>query len=109
MTSHRIALAFILASAVAGCSSSSGTADVAGATVTAHDGWFHVGGYVVVPLDPVPRHRLLRPRPQDSAPDPGPTLALVLGRLEPLRFAVRLAPASGPADAAAVAARLKRR
>jgi hypothetical protein len=84
----------------------------AGATVTAHNGWFHVAsaesGYVIVPLDPMPRHRLIRPLPQDSAPDPGPTLAIELGRLRPLRFAVRLAPASA-ADAAAVAAHLQRR
>jgi hypothetical protein len=80
----------------------------ADATVVAHDDWFHVGGYVVVPLHPVRRHRLIHPRPQDSAPVPGPTLAIELGRLRPLRFGVRLAPASA-ADAAAVAARLQRR
>jgi hypothetical protein len=83
----------------------------AGATVTARAGWFHVAsaesGYVVVPDDEFAGHRLIRPRPQDSAPDPGPTLAIELGRLRPLRFAVKLAPASA-ADAAVVAARLQR-
>jgi hypothetical protein len=75
-------------------------------TVTEHDGWFHVGGYVVVPRGEFAGHHLVRPEPQDSAPDPGPTLVIELGRLRPLRLAVRLAPASD--DAAAVAARLQR-
>ena len=83
-----------------------------GATVTANRGWYHVAsadsGYVVVPLGDAPRFRLIRPKPQDSAPEPGPTLAISLGRLRPLRFAVRIAPASA-ADAAVVAARLQRR
>ena len=73
--------------------------------------WLHVAsaesGYVIVPLDPVARVRLIQPAPQDSAPDPGPTLAIALGRLRPLRFAVRIAPASA-AEAALVAARLER-
>ena len=76
-------------------------------------GWLHVSsedsGYVIVPLDPPPaRLRLLRPAPQDSAPDPGPTLAVALlarGRLSPLRFAVRIAPARKD-EAELVAARL---
>jgi hypothetical protein len=84
----------------------------AGATITAKGGWYHVAsadsGYVVVPLGDAPRFRLIQPTPQDSAPDPGPTLAISLGRLRPLRFAVRIAPASA-ADAAVVAARLQRR
>lgn len=84
----------------------------AGATVTAHRGWFHVAsadsGYVVVPRGAFAGHRLIRPDPQDSAPDPGPTLVIELGRLRPLRFAVRIAPASA-GEAALVAARLQRR
>ena len=84
------------------------------ATITAASrGWFHVAsaesGYVVVPLGDASRCRLVRPAPQDSAPDPGPTLASsALGRLRPLSFAVRIAPASA-AEAAVVAARLERR
>ena len=80
----------------------------AGATITAHAGWFHVqseeSGYVVVPLRDAPRYRLIQPAPQDSAPNPGPTLAI---RVRVRRFAVRIAPASA-AEAAAVAARLQR-
>ena len=76
--------------------------------------WLHVAsedsGYVIVPVDPPPaRIRLLHPAPQDSAPDPGPTLAVALlsgGELRPLRFTVRLAPCS-LAEAAGVAARLR--
>jgi hypothetical protein len=76
--------------------------------------WLHVAGedtgYVIVPLDrPAARLRLLRPEPQDSAPDPGPTLAVALlarARLRPLRFAVRIAPARA-GEAADVAARLR--
>ncbi len=78
--------------------------------------WLHVAsadsGYVIVPLTRVPgRLRLVRPAPQDSAPDPGPTLAIALlsaTRLRRLRFAVRIAPAQ-PGAAAGVAARLQRR
>jgi hypothetical protein len=78
--------------------------------------WLHVesadSGYVIVPVGEVAgRLRLLHPARQDSAPDPGPTLTVALlsrGRLRPLRFAVRLAPASA-ADAPAVAVRLQRR
>ena len=78
--------------------------------------WLHVesedSGYVIVPLTRVPgRLRLINANPQESAPNPGPTLAVALlsaSRLRPLRFAVRLAPASA-AEAAAVAARLQRR
>ena len=51
-------------------------------------------GYVVEPLTRVPgRLRLLHPAPQDSAPEPGPTLAIALlsaSRLRPLSFAVRI-------------------
>ena len=77
--------------------------------------WLHVAseesGYVIVPVGrrPAARLRLLRPAPQDSAPDPGPTVtvALLAGvRLRPLRFAVRIAPCS-LAEAALVAARLR--
>lgn len=76
--------------------------------------WLHLAGeesgYVIVPLDPpAARMRLLHPEPQDSAPDPGPTLAIALlarSPLRPLRFAVRIAPASR-AEAASVAARLR--
>jgi hypothetical protein len=76
--------------------------------------WLHVAsedsGYVIVPLDPPPaRLRLVQPAAQDSAPDPGPTLAVALltrSALRPLRFTVRIAPASAE-DAARVAARLR--
>ena len=75
--------------------------------------WLHVAsedsGYVIVPLSRAPgRLRLVQPAPQESAPDPGPTLAIALlsaRRLRPLRFAVRIAPAQ-PGAAARVAARL---
>jgi hypothetical protein len=76
--------------------------------------WLHVAGeesgYVIVPLDPpAARMRLLQPEPQDSAPDPGPTLAIALLARAPLRrmsFAARIAPAS-LTEAASVAARLR--
>ena len=76
--------------------------------------WLHVlreeSGYVIVPLDPpAARMRLVQPEPQDSAPDPGPTLAIALLDRAPLRprsFAARIAPAS-VAEAARVAARLR--
>jgi hypothetical protein len=82
-----------------------------GATITEHGRWFHVqsaeSGYVIVPLGIVPgRVRVIQPAPQDSAPDPGPTLVIALGRLRPLRFAVRIAPAAA-ADAARAAQRLQ--
>ena len=78
--------------------------------------WLHVAtddsGYVIVPLGhPAARLRLVQPEPQDSAPHPGPTLAVALLVEKPLRrlhLAVRLAPASA-AEAARVAARLQRR
>jgi hypothetical protein len=78
--------------------------------------WLYVAsedtGYVVVPLGtPAARLRLVQPEPQDSAPNPGPTLAVALLVEKPLRrlhLAVRLAPASA-AEAARVAARLQRR
>ena len=77
--------------------------------------WLHVesedSGYVIVPLGRATgRLRLVHAGPQDSAPDPGPTLAVALlsaSALRPLRFAVRLAPAVA-GDAARVAARLAR-
>ena len=51
-------------------------------------------GYVIEPLTRAPgRLRLLHPAPQDSAPEPGPTLAIRLltaSRLRPLSFAVRI-------------------
>jgi hypothetical protein len=51
-------------------------------------------GYVIEPLTSVPgRLRLLHPAPQDSAPEPGPTLAIALLSARPLRplsFAVRI-------------------
>jgi hypothetical protein len=51
-------------------------------------------GYVIEPLTRVPgRLRLLQPAPQDSAPEPGPTLAIALQSARPLRplsFAVRI-------------------
>ncbi len=51
-------------------------------------------GYVIEPLTRVPgRLRLLHPAPQDSAPEPGPTLAIRLltaRTLRPLSFAVRI-------------------
>ena len=76
--------------------------------------WLHVAGeeagYVIVPVRRVAGSlRLVRPAPQDSAPRPGPTLAVALldrAPLRRLRFAVRIAPAT-PDRAAAVAARLR--
>ena len=51
-------------------------------------------GYVIEPLMRAPgRLRLLHPAPQDSAPEPGPTLAIRLltaRTLRPLSFAVRI-------------------
>jgi hypothetical protein len=75
--------------------------------------WLHVAGeesgYVIVPVSRVAgRLHLLQPEPQDSAPRPGPTLAVALlagARLRPLRFAVRIAPATAD-EASSVAARL---
>jgi hypothetical protein len=69
------------------------------------------GGYVVVPRH-VPAGataHLLATRPQSSAPDPGPTLALQIARRERLgrrALGVRLAPARDAEHAAAVASRL---
>jgi len=77
--------------------------------------WLHVAseesGYVIVPVGrrPAARLRLVQPVPQDSAPDPGPTLAIALlsgARLRRLRFGARLAPCA-LAEAAPVAARLR--
>ena len=77
--------------------------------------WFHIasadGGYVVVVRS---RHasgsaRLLHPKAQSSAPQPGPTLALQLlrrGRLRPRTLTVRYAPADDVAAATALAERL---
>jgi hypothetical protein len=70
-------------------------------------------GYVVVPRAQ-PRGatvHLLHPRPQSSAPYPGPTLAVQLGRESRRRsaaFRARLAPA-GPDEHAVIAARLMAR
>jgi hypothetical protein len=72
------------------------------------------GGYVVVPRR-VPAGataHLLATRPQSSAPDPGPTLALQIARRERLSqtaLGVRLAPARDAEHAAAVASRLAAR
>ena len=75
--------------------------------------WFEVRGkdtgYVIVPRGRVPGStRLLHPKPQSSAPSPGPTLALEVlrqGRARRRSVTVRIAPAA-PGEAAAVAARL---
>ena len=79
--------------------------------------YFHLrsrfGGYVVVPVRAPAgaTMRVIQPRRQSSAPDPGPTLSIRLGReSRAARFdlGVRLAPASSESEAAAVAARLSR-
>ena len=78
--------------------------------------WFHIEGadrgYVVVPRSPnLPgRARSLRPKPQGSAPHPGPTLVFELlshRRLRGLTAAVRYAPAKDAADAERVARLLR--
>jgi hypothetical protein len=70
-------------------------------------------GYVVVPTGHRPRAtaHILRPKAQSSAPRPGPTLAVQLAQRKRIRrsaLAVRIAPATSPADAARVARRLRR-
>jgi hypothetical protein len=82
-----------------------------------HVAWFHVDGadrgYVIVPMSPrLPGlARVLRPKPQRSAPHPGPTLVLELlahRRLRKLTATVRYAPVKSAADADGVAAMLRR-
>jgi hypothetical protein len=70
-------------------------------------------GYVVVPTGARPRAtaHILRPKAQSSAPRPGPTLAVQLAQRKRVRrtgLSVRIAPATSPRDAAAVARRLRR-
>jgi hypothetical protein len=70
-------------------------------------------GYVVVPRGRRPRAvaHILRPKAQSSAPRPGPTLAVQLAqgrRFRRLGLSVRIAPATNPLDAAAVARRLRK-
>jgi hypothetical protein len=54
-------------------------------------------GYAVVPTDRVKGStvRIIQPKPQNSAPDPGPTLSVYLtrrvGRKHPVRFAAKIA------------------
>jgi hypothetical protein len=69
-------------------------------------------GYVVVPVGRRPQAvaHILRPKAQSSAPRPGPTLALQLSRqrkFKRLAVSVKIAPASNPPEAAAVAGRLR--
>ena len=79
-------------------------------------------GYVVVPVVVGPQAgprqggrrqsvaHILRPRPQSSAPKPGPTLALQLVRqrkFKNLSAAVKIAPAATLEEAAAIARRLR--
>lgn len=69
-------------------------------------------GYVIVPTSPsLPGlARILRIKPQRSAPHPGPTLVLELlahRRLRKLTATVRYAPAKSPAQAERVASRLR--
>jgi hypothetical protein len=84
---------------------------------TRHVAWFHVDGadrgYVIVPMSPrLPGlARILRPKPQRSAPHPGPTLVLELlahRRLRKLTATVRYAAVKSAADAEDVAAMLRR-
>jgi hypothetical protein len=77
--------------------------------------YFHVrserSGYVVVPVGrPAAFAHLLTVRPQPSAPNPGPTLAVQLqhrSRAGRAAFTARLAPVEDAPAAAAVAARLR--
>jgi hypothetical protein len=76
-------------------------------------GYLHVrsagSGYVVVPAGGRFTAGLTRPARQDSAPNPGPTLSVRLAvRANGAGFTARLAPATTPADADRVAARLAR-
>jgi hypothetical protein len=69
-------------------------------------------GYVVVPAGRRPQAvaHILRPKPQSSAPKPGPTLALQLAgqrKFKRLAVGVKIAPAADPAQAAATARRLR--
>jgi hypothetical protein len=78
--------------------------------------WFHLAGeetgYVVVPLG----HRrgtarIVKPKAQAAAPEPGPTLAVELAQRAKFRrldFAVAIAPASSPEEAEQIARRLSR-
>jgi hypothetical protein len=68
-------------------------------------------GYVVVPrrLPGGATARLLHVRAQPSAPDPGPTLALRVGRGSRAALTARLTPVSGEREAAAMGARLRER
>jgi hypothetical protein len=70
MTSHRIALALILATTVAGCSSSSGTADVAGATVAANSATASVGGPAGGLSAGIATVQVAVPAPEDLAAQP---------------------------------------
>jgi hypothetical protein len=69
-------------------------------------------GYVVVPIG-APAGGLahiLRPKPQSSAPKPGPTLAVQIvrqGRFKRTGHAARIAPAASAEQAAAAASRLR--
>ena len=64
-------------------------------------------GYVVVPVGGRFTVGVIRPRRQDSAPNPGPTVRVRLAvRANRASFAARIAPAATPADADRVAARM---
>ena len=79
--------------------------------------WFHVAGadrgYVIVPMSPrLPGlARILRPKPQRSAPHPGPTLVIELlahRKLRRLTATFRYAPVKSAADAERVASMLRK-
>lgn len=66
-------------------------------------------GYVVVPFGRRGAARILKPKRQAGAPDPGPTLAIALAhraKFKRLDFAVRIAPANNPAAAEQLALQL---
>jgi hypothetical protein len=84
-----------------------------GVTITAVPGGLYVrgrrSGYVIVPRSRMTgvARRLLHPAPQNSAPTPGPTLALRLPASPRRSFTVRIATVPAGADATAVAARVQ--
>jgi hypothetical protein len=66
-------------------------------------------GYVVVPFGRRGAARILKPKRQGGAPDPGPTLAVELAhraKFKRLDFAVRIAPSGSPEAAAQIALQL---
>jgi hypothetical protein len=66
-------------------------------------------GYVVVPFGRRGAARILKPKRQGGAPDPGPTLAVELAhraKFKRLDFAVRMAPSGSPEAAEQIALQL---